>query len=148
MFAYSMREKTHAHRSMTDDVPEDVKKDRLQRMIDVFMKAQLEITQQEIGKHHLVLVEGPGKKPGQLKGRTDTYRQVVFEVEAGIPFLESKSSFGDISQNKSSSEVTKGDYVIVKIDNCTSNTLFGKPVCKTDFRTFFELSKDRPFFYN
>ena len=36
LFAYSMRERTHAHRRMQDNVPEDVKKARLVRMIDVF----------------------------------------------------------------------------------------------------------------
>ena len=41
LFAYSMREKTHAHRSMKDNVPEAVKKERLIRMIDVFKKNQL-----------------------------------------------------------------------------------------------------------
>ena len=38
LFAYSMRERTHAHRRMQDNVPEDVKKERLVRMIDVFKK--------------------------------------------------------------------------------------------------------------
>lgn len=38
LFAYSMREKTHAHRRMVDDVDEAVKKVRLQRMIEVFKK--------------------------------------------------------------------------------------------------------------
>lgn len=38
MFAYSMREKTHAHRRMQDNVPEDVKKRRLIRMIDTFKR--------------------------------------------------------------------------------------------------------------
>lgn len=36
LFAYSMRERTHAHRRMQDNVPEDVKKARLIRMIDTF----------------------------------------------------------------------------------------------------------------
>lgn len=36
LFAYSMRERTHAHRRMQDNVPEDVKKARLVRMIDAF----------------------------------------------------------------------------------------------------------------
>ena len=36
LFAYSMRERTHAHRRMTDNVPEQVKKERLVQMIDVF----------------------------------------------------------------------------------------------------------------
>jgi tRNA A37 methylthiotransferase MiaB len=41
LFAYSMREKTHAHRRMIDNVPEDIKKERLQLMIDTFKKIQL-----------------------------------------------------------------------------------------------------------
>ena len=38
MFAYSMREKTHAHRRLVDNVPEKVKQARLKKMIDVFRK--------------------------------------------------------------------------------------------------------------
>jgi tRNA A37 methylthiotransferase MiaB len=41
LFAYSMREKTHAHRKMQDNVPEDVKKARLIEMIEVFKRNQL-----------------------------------------------------------------------------------------------------------
>ena len=36
MFAYSMREKTHAHRALEDDVPEATKKRRLREVIDTF----------------------------------------------------------------------------------------------------------------
>jgi tRNA A37 methylthiotransferase MiaB len=38
LFAYSMREKTHAHRRMKDNVPENVKKERLELMINIFKK--------------------------------------------------------------------------------------------------------------
>ena len=38
LFAYSMREKTHAHRRMQDNVPEDVKKERLVQMIELFKR--------------------------------------------------------------------------------------------------------------
>ena len=41
LFAYSMREKTHAHRRMTDSVPEHVKKERLTKMIETFKKEQM-----------------------------------------------------------------------------------------------------------
>lgn len=148
MFAYSMREKTHAHRSMVDDVPENVKKLRLQRMIDTFLKAQLEITEKEIGKYHLVLIDSPGKKPGQVKGRTDTYRPVIFDASNKVPFLNSSSEFHNIGHQKATSNLSKGDYAIVKIDSCNSNTLFGTAICKTDFGTFFELSNERPFFFD
>jgi len=43
LFAYSMREKTHAYRRMQDNVPEDVKKARLTKMIETFKSCQLEI---------------------------------------------------------------------------------------------------------
>ena len=62
LFAYSMREKTHAHRRMQDNVPDEVKKERLQKMIEVFKKAQLHKQKQEIGRHHLVMIDGFGKK--------------------------------------------------------------------------------------
>jgi tRNA A37 methylthiotransferase MiaB len=45
-----MREKTHAHRNMVDDVPEEIKKDRLKRMIDVFLKNQWEASKKDIGR--------------------------------------------------------------------------------------------------
>jgi len=38
LFAYSMREKTHAHRRMVDNVPEEVKQARLVKMIELFKK--------------------------------------------------------------------------------------------------------------
>lgn len=61
LFAYSMREKTHAHRKMQDNVPEAVKKARLIHLIDVFKKNQLIKQMQEIGNHHLVLIDGNGR---------------------------------------------------------------------------------------
>merc|ERR1711990_1047256 len=48
MFAYSMRERTHAHRRMQDDVPENVKLERLQEMIALFKRIQLEKQQEEL----------------------------------------------------------------------------------------------------
>ena len=43
LFAYSMRERTHAHRRMQDNVPADVKQERLVRMINTFKRIQLEV---------------------------------------------------------------------------------------------------------
>jgi tRNA A37 methylthiotransferase MiaB len=62
LFAYSMRERTHAHRRMQDNVPADVKQERLVRMINTFKRIQLEVQMKEIGKQHLVLVDSKGKK--------------------------------------------------------------------------------------
>jgi len=41
LFAYSMREKTHAHRKMQDNVPDPVKKQRLTQMIETFKRNQI-----------------------------------------------------------------------------------------------------------
>ncbi len=46
-----MREKTHAHRNFTDDVPAEVKQERLERMIQTFLKNQLIATQKELGRY-------------------------------------------------------------------------------------------------
>ena len=43
LFAYSMREKTHAHRRMEDNVPEDIKMERLRLMIEKFKSIQLDV---------------------------------------------------------------------------------------------------------
>ncbi|EJK61235.1 hypothetical protein THAOC_18317 [Thalassiosira oceanica] len=63
MFAYSMRGRTHAHRTMADDVPEDVKARRLSEVIDVFRRnVQARNEEVEVGTARLVLVEGESKR--------------------------------------------------------------------------------------
>ena len=52
MFAYSLREKTHAHRKLSDDVPEAVKKRRLREVIEVFNAGAREANDEEVGRHH------------------------------------------------------------------------------------------------
>jgi tRNA A37 methylthiotransferase MiaB len=61
LFAYSMREKTSAHRKFVDDVPEDVKKRRLMEGIDSYRKNLDLITLNEVGRIHLMLVDGKSK---------------------------------------------------------------------------------------
>jgi len=104
LFAYSMREKTHAHRKLIDDVQEEVKQRRLQRMISVFREKQLERNNANIGLIHLVLVDGIGKLPNQMKGKTDGFKSMVFD-----------------GQDK----VKKGDWVAVKTTHASSAGLFG-----------------------
>lgn len=70
LFAYSMREKTYAHRKMVDDVPEEVKSERLSRMIQVLNEEKLKKMAQSKGTKQTVLVCGEGKKEGQVKGQT------------------------------------------------------------------------------
>lgn len=116
MFAYSERERTLAHRKYEDNVPEDVKKRRLTEIIRQQMNIQEKNNQQEIGKRHLVLVEGESKRSTeQLSGRTDTNKMVVFDRR----------------------DFQKGDYVEVEITDCTSATLLANPIQKSSIREFY-----------
>jgi len=104
MFKYSERPQTYAERKFEDDVPEDVKQRRLEEIIELQNQHSLESNQEEIGRVHTVLVEGTSKKSDeQFFGRTDTNKGVVFDRE----------------------DYEKGDYVKVRIDDCTSSTLLG-----------------------
>jgi ribosomal protein RSM22 (predicted rRNA methylase) len=89
LFAYSMREKTHASRTMQDNVPPTIKQRRLQELIDVFRdRIHAKNVRVETGRLRLVLVEGPTKKqnehaqPGTATwhGRTDQNKRVLFSV--------------------------------------------------------------------
>jgi len=117
MFAYSERERTMAHRKFEDNVPEKVKKRRLTEIIQQQMAIQEELNKNEIGRTHLVLVEGTSKRSDeQLAGRTDTNKMVVFDRK----------------------NYQKGDYVEVKIVDSTSATLMGEPVRKSSIADFYE----------
>lgn len=115
MFAYSERERTLAHRKMEDDVPEQVKKARLTQIIEQQMAIQMERNLREIGRTHLVLVEGTSRRSeAQLSGRTDTNKMVVFDREEYAP----------------------GQYVEVEIVDATSATLMGRAVRGSSIAAF------------
>lgn len=136
LFAYSLREKTHAHRRMDDNVPEDVKQERLRRMIDTFRKHQLEKQQEEIGKTHLMLIDGVSKRDSsQFTGLTDTNKRVVFQRSVQV-----HPNFGTYT-NTASAPLTMedakiGDFVSVKITDAAQNTLFAEPLYKTTITGF------------
>ena len=110
MFKYSERPQTYAARKYEDDVPEDVKQRRLEEIITLQNEHAKESNEAEIGRVHTVLVEGTSKKSDdQFFGRTDTNKGVVFDRE----------------------DYEKGDYVRVRIDDCTSSTLLGTALEKT-----------------
>ncbi|XP_015220192.2 mitochondrial tRNA methylthiotransferase CDK5RAP1 isoform X5 [Lepisosteus oculatus] len=58
LFAYSMRQKTHASRRLQDDVPLEVKQRRLEELITVFREEASKVNAGLIGSAQLVLVEG------------------------------------------------------------------------------------------
>ena len=107
LYYYSERPGTLAERRFEDDVPLDVKKRRLQELVDLYREHSLRTMQKEVGKTFKILVEGFSKKSEeQLQGRTDQNKVVIFAKE----------------------NFQKADYVYVKITHCTAGTLFGEVV--------------------
>jgi len=111
MYKYSERPKTYAERKYTDDVPEEVKARRLQEIVDLQRQLSGEMKKKDIGGIFEVLVEGVSKKSSaKMIGRTSQNKSVVFP----------KGDFG------------VGDFVMVCIDSCTTGTLLGHVVDKTN----------------
>lgn len=106
MFKYSERPNTRAQREMKDDVDESTKTARLSEIIELQNELSLESNRRDIGKTFEVLVEGPSKRSAeQFCGRTSQNKMVVFDVSEGL---------------------RAGDYVTVKINDCSSATLLGE----------------------
>ena len=79
MFKYSERPGTLAARTMPDNIPEDVKIDRLNRMITLQNKLSADSNRRDIGKEFDVLVEGVSKRSTeQWIGRTSQNKTCVF----------------------------------------------------------------------
>ena len=105
MFYYSERPGTYAAKYLDDDVPEEVKIDRLSRMIDLQRRLSEESNRRQIGQEVEVLVEGFSKRSrAQLSGRTSQDKVVVFDKKEDVHF---------------------GDTVRCHIDDVTSATLLG-----------------------
>ena len=107
MFKYSERPKTLAERKFEDDVPEAIKSKRLTEIIEKQLSYSLASNKERIGKTEKVLIEGISKRSEEhMSGRTGRNSMVVFP----------KGNF------------KKGDYINVKILDCTSATLLGEAV--------------------
>lgn len=79
MFKYSERPGTFASQHLPDNVPEEVKIDRLNRMIALQNELSAESNRRDVGKDFAVLVEGVSKRSKeQMVGRTETGKAVVF----------------------------------------------------------------------
>jgi tRNA-2-methylthio-N6-dimethylallyladenosine synthase len=109
MYFYSERPGTLAARRYVDDVPLEVKKRRLQEIVDLQGKLSTASNHKEIGKRFEVLIDGDSKKStAQWAGRTSQNKMVVFD--------------------KTVDTLRKGDYVLVEIHNSSRATLFGRIV--------------------
>jgi tRNA-2-methylthio-N6-dimethylallyladenosine synthase len=106
MFKYSVRPNTPAAR-MKDDIPENIKQRRLAEIIDKQQAHSLKHMKGKVGNTYEVLIEGFSKKSAQhFYGRTTYNSAVIFE--------KGKHKLGE--------------YVMVKIEDCTSATLKGKVI--------------------
>jgi len=102
MFKYSERPGTMASRRMPDNIPEDVKIDRLNRMIALQNELSLSSNRRDIGKTFEVLVESVSKRSAeQWVGRTSQNKTCVFPRGCFHP----------------------GDFVRVRVVDATSATL-------------------------
>lgn len=109
MFKYSERPGTYASKHLPDDVPEDVKINRLNEMIHLQTELSAASNKRDEGKEFDVLVEGFSKRSReQLCGRTEHNKMVVFD--------------------KGNRHI--GETVRVRITGSTSATLFGEEVKK------------------
>lgn len=77
-YAYSPRKGTPAMR-WKDDIPEEVKQNRLQRLLDLQESIGNEIRQDMLGGTYEVLVERLNKDNRMLKGRTRCWKKMIFE---------------------------------------------------------------------
>jgi len=109
MFFYSERPGTLAQRRYKDDIPEDIKKRRLKEIVDTQNRLSLESNQRDLGKVFTVLIENTSKRSEEdWMGRSSHNKVIVFKK-------------GDFN-------LKPGDYVQVKVNECTQATLIGEIV--------------------
>lgn len=107
MFMYSLREGTYAWKHLADDIPEEVKKRRLNEIIALQGEIALENNSHEVGREYEVLVEGEShRSKQQLFGRNSQNKVLVFDRGNAVP----------------------GSYRRVKVTACTAATLIGELV--------------------
>ncbi|HEV7781291.1 MAG TPA: MiaB/RimO family radical SAM methylthiotransferase [Chitinophagaceae bacterium] len=109
MFFYSERPGTLAQRRYTDDVSLEIKKRRLQEVVEMQNKLSLKSNLKDIGKTFKILIEGDSKKSdADWMGRSSHGKVFVFPKE--------------------NYALNKGDYVMVTANECTQGTLLGRIV--------------------
>lgn len=127
LYAYSLREKTTAHRRFKDDVEPSVKQSRLERMISVYRTEAERLNKLQIGQLQLVLIEGASKRTNEyLQGRNDgNMRVIIPSTQIPVrPNCDEKSS------------IKSGDYIVVEITNANSQTLTGIPVYRSSITEY------------
>jgi tRNA-2-methylthio-N6-dimethylallyladenosine synthase len=108
MFAYSERPGTMAGRKMDDDIPLDIKKRRLQEVIDLQREIGFKKLQQQVGNLSEVLIEKSSKKSDAHWAGRNTQNNMVIFPKTG--------------------RFKPGDFVNILITKCTTATLLGDAV--------------------
>lgn len=109
MFFYSERPGTLAQRRYEDDIPESVKKRRLQEIVELQNRLSQQSNKKDLGKRFKVLIEGNSKRSdADWMGRNSQNKVIVFP--------------------KGNHNHKPGDYVHVKVNGCTQATLLGEIV--------------------
>jgi tRNA-2-methylthio-N6-dimethylallyladenosine synthase len=107
MFAYSERPGTPAAKLYEDDIPEDIKSRRLSEIIALHRNSALVRNRRNVGTVQKVLIDGVSKKSDdELRGRCSNNALVLFPKK----------------------NYQKGQYVMVKITDCSSSSLFGEVI--------------------
>jgi len=107
MYFYSERPGTLAARRYPDDIPEAEKKRRLDEIVKLQNQISQESNRNDLGTISKVLIEGDSKKSASAwMGRNSQNKVVVFP--------------------KTDKGFKKGDYALVKIEQCTGATLIGQ----------------------
>ncbi|KAL7608378.1 hypothetical protein Lser_V15G12388 [Lactuca serriola] len=135
MFAYSMREKTHAHRNYSDNVPEEIKQKRLTQLIEAFRESTGQCFDSQIGSIQLVLVEGPNKRAPEteLIGKSDRGHRVIFANLEVPDWVECR---GDRNPRV-------GDFVKVRVLKSSKASLFGVAIGITTMSEFYNVGQQQ-----
>jgi ribosomal protein S12 methylthiotransferase len=109
-FTYSHEEKTHAH-SLVDDVPDEVKQQRADAIMEIQQGISFDKNQEKIGQTYKVLID---KKDGNyFVGRTE---------------FDSPEVDNEVLIDASKHYATVGSFVNVKIDSAEDFDLYGQIV--------------------
>ncbi len=85
MFKYSVRSGTWAAKNLKDDVPDEVKQARLQKLIDLQKEVSGQVNQKEIGKRRFVLVDGTSRRDASIwKGKTEGNKTVLVKSDRDL----------------------------------------------------------------
>lgn len=97
-------------------------------MIQVFRQGALKLNRAQIGKTHLVLVEGYSRRSKNfLQGRNDQNIRVILPANESVP----------LKNGGSAREIVPGDYVAVHVNDANSQILKAIPLYLTNLQDFY-----------